>query len=102
MSEIVYGIDIGRFGNEDTILCRRTGENVEIERIGKTSLRDLIGQITDKAERDQVKAIHINAVGHGSVVADVLSKRFNVIPILSACTRESNRVASSVWFTHQR
>lgn len=70
---LVYGIDVARFGDDRSILCRRRGNVViDFKRWQGLDLMQLTGAIVNEAKIDEPAEMCIDSIGLGSGVADRL------------------------------
>jgi hypothetical protein len=77
---IVYGVDVARFGDDRSVICKRQG-NVVLESKAQRGL-DLmgtVGWVASEARLDAPSEIMVDSIGLGSGVADRLRElKFNV------------------------
>ena len=67
----VMGVDVARFGNDQTVVVVRRGpEIVEITAFGRSDLMQTTGRVTAIARRHGVKRVHVDEVGLGAGVVD--------------------------------
>lgn len=80
LDPIVYGVDVARFGDDRTVICKRQG-NVVLELKSQRGL-DLMGTtgwVASEARVDRPSEIMVDSIGLGSGVADRLRElKFNV------------------------
>jgi len=73
---LIYGVDVARFGDDESVLCRRRGRHVfPIEdRFPKLDVITYAQFIADKAKEEHPDAIFIDGSGVGGGVVDMLNK----------------------------
>jgi hypothetical protein len=70
---IVYGIDVARFGDDRSVLCKRQGNVVlEFKTWQGLDLMQLTGAIVNEANIDKPAELCVDSIGLGSGVADRL------------------------------
>ena len=70
---LVYGIDVARFGDDRSVLCKRRGNVVlEFKTWQGLDLMQLTGAIVNEAKIDKPTEMCIDSIGLGSGVADRL------------------------------
>ena len=70
---IVYGIDVARFGDDRSVLCKRQGNVVlEFKTWQGLDLMQLTGAVVNEANIDKPAEICVDSIGLGSGVADRL------------------------------
>lgn len=70
---LVFGVDVARFGDDRSILCRRRGNVViDFKRWQGLDLMQLTGAIVNEANVEKPAEICVDAIGLGSGVADRL------------------------------
>lgn len=70
---LVYGLDVARFGDDRSVLCKRRGNVVlEFKTWQGLDLMQLTGAIVNEAKLDQPAEMCIDSIGLGSGVADRL------------------------------
>jgi phage terminase large subunit len=70
---LVYGIDVGRFGNDRTVICKRQGNVVkEVKWWAKADLMESVAIISQEARSDRPSEICVDSIGIGAGVADRL------------------------------
>jgi len=79
--EVIYAVDVGEYGNDDSVISRRSGTKVEIvKRVGKKSLADL-SRIVAKTVKDKEVQIIVDALGLGNGLFSMLEEQgYNVFP----------------------
>jgi hypothetical protein len=70
---LIYGLDVARFGDDRSVLCKRRGNVVLEFRVWQgLDLMQLVGAIVNEAKTDKPAEICVDAIGMGSGVADRL------------------------------
>ena len=73
--EAIMGVDVARFGNDMTVLIVRRGPQViDMLALRRTSTTETVGRIANMARDHDVKAVHIDDVGMGGGVVDILKE----------------------------
>ena len=77
---IVYGVDVARFGDDRSVICKRQGNVVlEIKAQRGLDLMGTVGWVASEARVDGPSEIMVDSIGLGSGVADRLRElKFNV------------------------
>lgn len=102
---ILYGVDIARFGDDRTVLCKRQGNCVlEIKSWGQLDLMGTTGRIIHEAGQDAPSEIMVDSIGLGAGVADRLREQgFNVRDVnvaeASALNIQAARLRDELWIT---
>ena len=69
--EAVMGVDVARFGNNQTVAVVRRGSSVvDMLSFGRSDLMNTTGRVIDLARRHDVKRMHVDVVGLGAGVVD--------------------------------
>ncbi len=69
--ELVMGVDVARYGDNQTVaIVRRGPEVLEINAFGRSDLMRTTGRVMDVARRHKVKKLHVDEVGVGAGVVD--------------------------------
>lgn len=103
--DIIYGIDVARFGDDRTVVCKRQGQIVtEIKSWANTDLMETVGRIVHEAEADSPAEICVDSIGLGSGVADRLRELgFNVRDVnvseSAAMNPQAARLRDDLWIT---
>jgi hypothetical protein len=72
-ADLVFGVDIARFGSDRTVICKRRGNVViEFRHWSGEDLMATVGRIVHEAQRDKPAMICVDTVGLGGGVADRL------------------------------
>ena len=69
--EAVMGVDVARYGNDQTVAIVRRGSSVvDMLSFGRSDLMGTTGRVIDLARRHGVKTMHVDEVGLGAGVVD--------------------------------
>lgn len=72
-ADLIYGVDIARFGSDRTVICKRRGNVVvEFRHWSGEDLMGTVGRIVHEAKGDRPAFICVDTVGLGGGVADRL------------------------------
>jgi phage terminase large subunit len=108
-SHFVYGLDVARFGDDRTVLCRRRGSVVVDFKAWKNlDLMQTVGAAVNEFENDGVKAgdgkheVCVDSIGLGAGVADRLRELgYNVRDVnvseSAALNPKANRLRDDLW-----
>lgn len=70
---ILYGLDVARFGDDRTVLCKRKGNVVlDFKTWSGRDLMEIVGLVVNEAETDKPSEICVDSIGLGAGVADRL------------------------------
>ena len=100
---LVFGVDVARFGDDRSVLCKRQGNVViEIKPQRGLDLMGLVGWIASEARTDRPSEIMVDSIGLGSGVADRLRELgFNVRDVnvseVSAMNQSAYRLRDELW-----
>ena len=103
--EIVYGVDVARYGTDRTALCKRRGTVVlEIKSWGGLDLMQTVGTVVNEAKLDNPTEICVDTIGLGSGVADRLREMgYNVVDVnvaeSSAMNPNANKLRDDLWMS---
>ena len=103
--DIIFGVDVARFGDDRTVICKRQGQIVtEIKTWANTDLMETVGRIVHEAETDNPAEICVDSIGLGSGVADRLRELgFNVRDVnvseSAAMNPQAARLRDDLWLT---
>jgi hypothetical protein len=77
---LVYGVDVARFGDDRSVICKRQGNVVlEVKAQRGLDLMGTVGWVASEARVDRPVEIMVDSIGLGSGVADRLRElKFNV------------------------
>lgn len=102
---LIYGVDIARFGDDRSVLCKRRGAVVvEIKKWRAADLMETTGRIANEAAGDRPSEINVDSIGLGAGVADRLRELgFNVRDVnvaeASALNPQAYRLRDELWLT---
>jgi hypothetical protein len=72
-SPIIYGVDVARFGDDRTVICKRRGNVVlEFKSWAGRDLMETVGWVANESEIDHPAEINVDSIGLGAGVADRL------------------------------
>lgn len=72
-SPIIYGVDVARFGDDRTVICKRRGNVVlEFKSWAGRDLMETVGWVANESEIDNPAEINVDSIGLGAGVADRL------------------------------
>lgn len=100
---IYYGVDVARFGDDRTVICKRQGQVVvELRHWSGADLMETVGRIVHEAEIDNPTEIMVDSIGLGSGVADRLRELgYNVRDVnvseSSAMNPQAARLRDELW-----
>jgi len=101
--DLIYGIDVARFGSDRTVLLKRQG-NVVIgyKHWSGEDLMGTVGKIVHEARIDKPAIIAVDSIGVGGGVADRLRELgFNCIDVnvseTVALNQQANRLRDELW-----
>lgn len=104
LAPLVYGLDVARFGDDRSVLCKRRGNVIEGFKTWKNlDLMQLVGAVKHEADADGKPAeILVDSIGLGAGVADRLRELgFNVRDVnvseSSAMNPTANRLRDELW-----
>jgi hypothetical protein len=103
LEPMVYGVDVARFGDDRTVICKRQGQVVtEIKAWTGADLMETTGRIVHEAELDKPAEIMVDSIGLGSGVADRLRELgWNVRDVnvseSSAMNPQAARLRDELW-----
>lgn len=101
--QIVYGVDVARFGNDRSVLVKRQGGVVlEIKKWSAADLMETVGRVVHEAQGDKPAEICVDSIGMGGGVADRLRELgFNVRDVnvseSSAMNPQAARLRDELW-----
>ena len=104
-ARIVYGVDVARFGDDRTVICKRRGNVVlEFKSWAGRDLMETVGWIVNEAEMDDPSEINVDSIGLGAGVADRLREMgYNVRDVNVAETAAMNpkayKLRDELWMT---
>ena len=100
---IVYGLDVARFGDDRSVLCKRRGNVVlEFKTWQGLDLMQLTGAIVNEAKLDKPAEICVDSIGLGSGVADRLRELGHVVRDVnvseaSAMNQQAAKLRDELW-----
>lgn len=100
---IVFGVDVARFGDDRTVLCKRQGNIVtEIKSWSGSDLMETVGRIVHEANTDKPAEILVDSIGLGAGVADRLREQgYNVRDVnvseSAAMNPQAARLRDELW-----
>jgi hypothetical protein len=87
---VVYGLDVARFGDDRSVLCKRRGNVVMEFKIWQgLDLMQLTGAVVNEAKLDKPAEIMVDSIGLGSGVADRLRELGHVVRDVNVSERSS-------------
>jgi phage terminase large subunit len=102
---LVYGIDVARFGDDRSVLCKRQGNVVlEFKTWQGLDLMQLTGAIVNEAKIDKPAEMCIDSIGLGSGVADRLRELGHVVRDVnvseaSAMNPQAAKLRDELWLS---
>lgn len=92
--EKCLGVDVSRYGGDETIIAKKTGARITFEDIfAKKSLMETAGRVIQIAEGDKSIPIKIDSIGVGGGVTDRLKEQgFNVIEVVGSQKAAQNNI----------
>ena len=102
---LVYGIDVARFGDDRSVLCKRRGNVVaEFKTWQGLDLMQLTGAIVNEAKIDKPAEMCIDSIGLGSGVADRLRELGHVVRDVnvseaSAMNPQAAKLRDELWLS---
>jgi hypothetical protein len=100
---IVYGVDVARFGDDRSVICKRQGNVVlEVKSQRGLDLMGTTGWVAMEANMDRPSEIMVDSIGLGSGVADRLRElKFNVRDVnvseTTAMNLKAYRLRDELW-----
>lgn len=102
---IVYGLDVARFGDDRSVLCKRKGNVVLEFKVWKgLDLMQLTGAVVNEAKIDKPEEVCIDSIGLGSGVADRLRElgytvRDVNVSESSAMNQQAAKLRDELWLS---
>ena len=102
---LIYGLDVARFGDDRTVLCKRQGNVViEFKSWSGQDLMQSVGRVMHEASIDSPAEICVDAIGLGAGVADRLREQgLNVRDVnvaeVSALNPTASKLRDELWLT---
>lgn len=103
--DLIYGVDIARFGSDRTVLMKRQGNVVlGFRHWSGEDLMGTVGRIVHEANIDKPASICIDSIGLGGGVADRLRELgFNAVDVnvseSVAMNQQANRLRDELWLS---
>jgi len=103
--QLVYGLDVARFGDDRTVLCKRQGNVViEIRAWSGADLMQTVGKVLHEAKTDNPSEICVDSIGLGAGVADRLREQgLNVRDVnvaeVSALNPTAAKLRDELWIS---
>lgn len=100
---LVYGIDVARFGDDRSVLCKRRGNVVlEMKTWAGLDLMQLTGAIVNEAKVEKPAEMCVDSIGLGSGVADRLRELGHVVRDVnvseaSAMNQNAAKLRDELW-----
>jgi phage terminase large subunit len=100
---IVYGLDVARFGDDRSVLCKRQGNVVLAFKTWQgLDLMQLTGAVVNEASIDKPAEICVDSIGLGSGVADRLRELGHVVRDVnvsesSAMNQQAAKLRDELW-----
>jgi phage terminase large subunit len=100
---IIYGVDVARFGDDRTVICKRQGQIVtEVKSWSGSDLMETVGRIIHEADMDDPTEIMVDSIGLGAGVADRLREQgYNVRDVnvseSAAMNPQAARLRDELW-----
>lgn len=100
---MVYGLDVARFGDDRSVLCKRRGNVVMEFKVWQgLDLMQLTGAIVNEASVDKPAEICVDSIGLGSGVADRLRELGHVVRDVnvseaSAMNQKAAKLRDELW-----
>jgi len=78
----VLGVDVARFGSDETVIIRRKGNVVEeIKAFYSLDITETIGIILNQIKKYQIDIVNIDVIGYGAGVVDGLKEQLRYLNI---------------------
>ena len=100
---LIYGLDVARFGDDRTVLCKRQGNVVvELKHWSGADLMETVGKVVYEANLERPAEICVDSIGMGGGVADRLREQgFNVRDVnvseSAAMNQQAYRLRDELW-----
>lgn len=101
--DLIYGVDVARFGSDRTVICKRRGNVVvELRHWSGEDLMGTVGRIVHEANVDKPSEICVDSIGLGGGVADRLRELgYNVRDVnvseSNALNQQAYRLRDELW-----
>lgn len=103
---VIYGLDVARFGDDRSVLCKRRGNVVlEFKVWQGLDLMQLTGAVVNEAKLDKPAEIMVDSIGLGSGVADRLRelgqvvRDVNVSESSSMMNQQAAKLRDELWLS---
>jgi hypothetical protein len=85
---LCYGVDVARFGQDETVIVRKAGNKITFEdAFVKKDLMTTAGKIVKVVGRDKAVPIKVDSIGVGAGVVDRLREQgYNVIEVIGSAS----------------
>lgn len=92
--EPVYAVDVARYGLDESVIVKRQGNTVTIEKVfSKKSTMETSGKVIKEVGHDMSKEIRVDSIGIGAGVFDRLQEQhYNVREYLSSAAAKQNKI----------
>jgi phage terminase large subunit len=101
--DLIYGVDVARFGSDRTVICKRRGNVViELRHWSGEDLMGTVGRIVHEANIDKPAVIAVDSIGLGGGVADRLRELgYNVVDVnvseSNSMNQQASRLRDELW-----
>lgn len=101
--DLIYGVDVARFGSDRTVICKRRGNVViEFRHWSGEDLMSTVGRIVHEANTDKPFEICVDSIGLGGGVADRLRELgYNVRDVnvseSNALNQQAAKLRDELW-----
>jgi hypothetical protein len=101
--DLIYGVDVARFGSDRTVICKRRGNVViEFRHWSGEDLMSTVGRIVHEANTDKPYEICVDSIGLGGGVADRLRELgYNVRDVnvseSNALNQQAAKLRDELW-----
>lgn len=102
-ADLIYGVDVARFGSDRSVICKRRGNVVvELRHWSGEDLMGTVGRIVHEADLDNPAVIAVDSIGLGGGVADRLRElKYNVVDVnvseSNALNQQAYRLRDELW-----
>jgi phage terminase large subunit len=103
--DLIYGVDVARFGSDRTVICKRRGNVViELRHWSGEDLMGTVGRIVHEANIDKPAVIAVDSIGLGGGVADRLRElSYNVVDVnvseSNSMNQQASRLRDELWLS---
>lgn len=103
--DLIYGVDVARFGSDRTVICKRRGNVViELRHWSGEDLMGTVGRIVHEANIDKPSVIAVDSIGLGGGVADRLRELgYNVVDVnvseSNSMNQQASRLRDELWLS---